>query len=148
YEYTLKPAENAKYDVCCDYTITYSAGDGGVFCQQKRENNSYTWAEYYLVESAEIVGRIKQNNVSYRTTIDLLLNQDLISGSIKYNFQRSSISKNNSSFLRDEQVLRNDFSLFTEEEITVAKSNSALNAQILTYVISEDKLAVNYASNS
>jgi hypothetical protein len=148
YEYTLEPAENAKYDICCDYTITYSAGDGGVFCQQKRENNAYTWAEYYLVETAELVGRIKQNNVSHRTTIDLLLNQDLISGSIKYNFQRSSISKNTTSFLRDEQVLRNDFTLFTQDEITVAKSNSALNAQILSYVISEDKLAVNYASNN
>ena len=148
YEYTLEAAENAKYDVCCDYTITYSAGDGGVFCQQKRENNAYTWAEYYLVETAEIVGRIKQNNVSYRTTIDLLLNQDLISGSIKYNFQRASLSNKSSSFLRDEQVLRKDFTNFTQDEITVAKSNSALNAQILAYVISEDKLAVNYASNS
>ncbi|MBQ2713857.1 MAG: hypothetical protein IJF22_02670 [Clostridia bacterium] len=148
YEYTLKPAENAKYDICCDYTITYSAGDGGVFCQQKRENNAYTWAEYYLVETAELVGRIKQNNVSHRTTIDLLLNQDLISGSIKYNFQRSSISKNTTAFLRDEQVLRKDFTLFTQDEIAVAKSNSALNAQILAYVISEDKLRVDYASNS
>lgn len=148
YEYTLEAPEGAKYDICCDYTITYSAGDGGVYCQQKRANNSYTWAEYYLVETAEIVGRVKQNNVGYRTTVDLLLNQDLISGNIKYNFQRASVSNSTSQFLRNEQSLRKDFTNFTEEEINVAKSNSALNAQILSYVITEDKLAVNYASNS
>ena len=148
YEYTLEVADGARYDVCCDYTIVYSAADGGVFCQQKRENNAYTWAEYYLVETAELVGRIKENTVGGRTTIDLLINQDLISGSIKYNYQRSSISKNTTQNLRNEQVLRKDFTAFTQEEISVAKSNSALNAQILSYVITEDKLAINYASNS
>ena len=143
YEYTLELGSQATLNIFCEYDISFSGADGGIYCRQSPTGqNVAVISEYYVVKSGEIVARIKESatlGTQKCTTIDMLINPNLSTGKIKYAFQRTG---DTAGLLRNETVLTKNFCDITEYEKTLAQNNMISSVEIVSYEITETKFSV------
>lgn len=143
YSYFLETSASSSRDVLWEYELTFSKNDSGLYCQQK-QGNHYVWTEYFLAESGEIVGRLKESTLSQRVVVDLLFESNLSSGAIKYNFQRAGVGSSSTKLLRAENVLSTTFCDITDTENTLALNNPSTKVQILKFGFGEN-ITLTYA---
>lgn len=141
YNYTLKIDDKSEINILGNYTISYDSMNSYISCDVKHSNTNKTKFEYFKTQSGELIGRIFNKETSGRSVANMIINTDLQTGLIKYDYQKGTTTY---KALSEETNLSNAFCAITDEDKKLVSSNPT-GAEILNYTINDKGIFVNRA---
>lgn len=138
YFYAYAVGKNSTLDVVGEYTINYDPLHSFISVYS---NTNKTRLEYFKVASGELIGRLSVVGNRNRTVINVIIDTNLETGVIKYDYQTNTTDYVK---LANEENLSNAFCMITKQERSVASTKPS--AEILNYTVSLTGIAIDRAN--